>query len=142
MAVPLDTLARLEEFPASQVERSGTRWVAQYRGQILPLVNLTFALEEDAAGAAIRVSLRRALRMFACRFLCVITRNSAWALWWKGLSISWMTLPRSGILPSRAGVLYSVVVQGQVTELIDIPAVLDQAASKRCSTRLYAEVTH
>jgi two-component system, chemotaxis family, sensor kinase CheA len=46
MAVQLDTLARLEEFPTSQVERSGTRWVAQNRGQILPLVNVAFVLEE------------------------------------------------------------------------------------------------
>jgi two-component system chemotaxis sensor kinase CheA len=29
--------------------------------------------------------------------------------------------------PSRTGVLYSAVVQGQVTELIDIPTVLEAA---------------
>jgi len=27
MAIPLDTLARLEEFPVSQVEMSGNEWV-------------------------------------------------------------------------------------------------------------------
>ena len=46
MAIPLSTLARLEEFPVSQVEMSGSQWVTQYRGQILPLVRLNVVLEE------------------------------------------------------------------------------------------------
>ena len=46
MAIPLSILARLEEFPVSQVEMSGTQWVTQYRGQILPLVRLAVVLEE------------------------------------------------------------------------------------------------
>ncbi len=40
MAIPLSTVARLEEFPAAQVEISGSQWVTQYRGQILPLIHL------------------------------------------------------------------------------------------------------
>src|SRR5205807_5505337 len=46
MAIPLSTLARLEEFPVAQVEMSGTQWVTQYRGQILPLIRLNIVLEE------------------------------------------------------------------------------------------------
>src|SRR6202040_3105792 len=46
MAIPLGTLARLEEFPVAQVEMSGTQWVTQYRGQILPLIRLNVVLEE------------------------------------------------------------------------------------------------
>src|SRR5271165_2983521 len=46
MAIPLSILARLEEFPVSQVEMSGTQWVTQYGGQILPLVRLAVVLEE------------------------------------------------------------------------------------------------
>src|SRR5437660_10876764 len=46
MALALDSLARPEEFPASQIEKSGSQWVAQYRGQILPLVRVNIALEE------------------------------------------------------------------------------------------------
>src|SRR5580700_8121723 len=45
MAIPLSTLARLEEFPVAQVEMSGSQWVTQYRGQILPLIRLNVALE-------------------------------------------------------------------------------------------------
>jgi two-component system chemotaxis sensor kinase CheA len=46
MALPLGALARLEEFPASQVEKSGSESVIQYRGQILPLIHLSVVLEE------------------------------------------------------------------------------------------------
>jgi two-component system chemotaxis sensor kinase CheA len=46
MAVPLELLARLENIPGAQVERSGNRWVTQYRGQILPLIRVSHALEE------------------------------------------------------------------------------------------------
>jgi two-component system chemotaxis sensor kinase CheA len=46
MAIPLSTLARLEEFPVAQVEMSGSQWVTQYRGQILPLIRLSVVLEE------------------------------------------------------------------------------------------------
>ncbi len=44
MAVPLSIVARLEEFPAKVVERVGRRRVVQYRGQILPLIDLADAL--------------------------------------------------------------------------------------------------
>jgi len=46
MAIPLDALARLEEFPVEQVEMSGSQWVTQYRGQILPLIRLNVVVME------------------------------------------------------------------------------------------------
>jgi two-component system chemotaxis sensor kinase CheA len=39
-AIPLDDVARLEEIPASSVERTGRDEVVQYRGELLPLVRL------------------------------------------------------------------------------------------------------
>ena len=40
MAIPLSTVARLEEFPRKSLERLGDRPVVQYRGWILPLVDM------------------------------------------------------------------------------------------------------
>ncbi|MEA2698615.1 MAG: two-component system, chemotaxis family, sensor kinase CheA [Myxococcales bacterium] len=40
MAVPLSSVARLEEFPPSMLERVAERHVVQYRGEILPLVEI------------------------------------------------------------------------------------------------------
>ena len=39
-AIRLSTVARLEEFPADKVERSGQNDVVQYRGEILPLITI------------------------------------------------------------------------------------------------------
>ena len=39
MAIPLSTVARLEEFPRSLVEEVGRRMVVQYRGRIMPLLH-------------------------------------------------------------------------------------------------------
>jgi two-component system, chemotaxis family, sensor kinase CheA len=44
LAIPLSVVARLEELPASALERAGERDVAQYRGEILPLLRLSAAL--------------------------------------------------------------------------------------------------
>jgi two-component system, chemotaxis family, sensor kinase CheA len=40
VAIPLDTVTRLEEFERSRIEQAGTRQVVQYRDEILPLVRL------------------------------------------------------------------------------------------------------
>lgn len=125
MAVPLDTLARLEELPASQVERSGSQWVAQYRGQILPLINLASALEERRGkrrGTKTVAPETPSLQVLVCNHaeqrvgviverILDIVEDSA------GVQLA----------ASRSGVLYSAVIQGLVTELIDIPAVLRAA---------------
>jgi two-component system chemotaxis sensor kinase CheA len=126
MAVPLDTLARLEELPASQVERAGTHWVAQYRGQILPLVNLEFALQErrrNRQQAKFQASDSTApLQVLVCNH--------------EGQAVGVVVERILDIVEdaaelkypaSRPGVLYSTVIQEKVTELIDIPAILSSA---------------
>lgn len=52
IAVPLSLVARLEELPASSIERAGGALVVQYRGRILPLAPLAGLLEEGAAAEA------------------------------------------------------------------------------------------
>lgn len=141
MAMPLDTLARLEELPASQVEKSGIQWVAQYRGRILPLINLAYALEE-----------RRRVR----RHPPLITEGNKDAPLQvlvcnhEGQSVGLVVERIVDIVEdaaevthpaSRAGILRSAVIQGQVTELIDIPTVL-RAAKVELGSREHAEVTH
>lgn len=44
VAVPLSSVARLEKFPRSAVERAGQGEVVQYRDEILPLISLSSAL--------------------------------------------------------------------------------------------------
>jgi two-component system chemotaxis sensor kinase CheA len=49
LAVPLSLVARLEEFPRSAIEHAGGTQVVQYRNRILPLVSLRMVLEPNAA---------------------------------------------------------------------------------------------
>jgi two-component system chemotaxis sensor kinase CheA len=126
MAIPLSTLARLEEFPVAQVEMSGSQWVTQYRGQILPLVRLNVALEErrnklralqappavDSGPIQVLVLNHdgRSFGLVVDRILDIVEDQAE---------------VRSAA--TRASVLYSVVIADRVTELLDIPAILRSA---------------
>ncbi|HKM48048.1 MAG TPA: chemotaxis protein CheW [Terriglobales bacterium] len=123
MAIPLSTLARLEEFPVAQVEMSGNRWVIQYRGQILPLIRLQVVLEErrnklrspeippapDSPPIQVLVMNHegRTFGLVVERILDIVEDRAD---------------VKSAA--TRASVLYSVVIGGRVTELLDIPAIL------------------
>jgi chemotaxis protein histidine kinase CheA len=123
MAVPIGALDRLEEFPTSQVEHSGVQWVAQYRGRILPLIHLRHALQE-------RRRARRAADAGA------ETKGDAYSILvchCEGESVGIVVERILDIVEdaaelrypaSRAGVLYSAVINGRVTELLDIPALM------------------
>lgn len=41
MAIPLSMVARLEEFPRTSIEHSGSQEVVRYRGQIMPLIRVS-----------------------------------------------------------------------------------------------------
>ena len=124
MALPLDTLARLEEIPSARVERSGLQWVAQYRGEILPLILITDVLEERRPlevspfpGAGTNQVL--VLNHAGQRFGLVVDQ------------ILDIVEDRADVKSpaTRSGVLYSAVIAGRVTELLDIPAILSAAVN-------------
>jgi two-component system, chemotaxis family, sensor kinase CheA len=126
MAMPLDTLARLEELSSASVEKAGSQWVTQYRGEILPLVNLEFALAE-----------RRRHRQEA-KFLANESSTSLSVLvcHHQGRVVGLVVEQILDIVEdaaelkypaSRPGVLYSTVINERVTELIDVPAILNAA---------------
>jgi len=127
MAIPLSTLARLEEFPVAQVEMSGSQWVTQYRGQILHLIRLNVVMEE-------RRNKRRALQappaLDSTPIQVLVLHHEGRSF---GLVVDrildivedWAEVKAPA---TRAAVLYSVVLGDRVTELLDIPAILRSAA--------------
>ena len=132
MAIPLSTLARLEEFPVAQVEMSGSQWVTQYRGQILPLIRLNVVLQEQEQKEARRNKLRamQAPPPPDSRPIQVLVLNH------DGRSFGLVVERILDIIEdradvksaaTRASVLYSVVIGDRVTELLDIPAILRSA---------------
>ena len=126
MAIPLSTLARLEEFPVALVETSGSRWVTQYRGQILPLIRLNVVLEERRH----KLRARQAPPTLDTGTIQVLVLNH------NGCSFGLVVERILDIVEdradvksaaTRAAVLYSVVIGNRVTELLDIPAILRSA---------------
>ncbi|MFY9845055.1 MAG: chemotaxis protein CheA [Terriglobales bacterium] len=121
LAVPLEVLARLENISGSEVERSGNQWVTQYRGQILPLIRVTHALEERrnlAPGEDL-------LTLPTSGMLQVLVLENEQQSY--GLVVNQiLDIVESTLEPhspaTRAGVLHSSVIADRVTELLDVAA--------------------
>jgi two-component system chemotaxis sensor kinase CheA len=137
MALPLSTVARLEEFAAADVEKSGGEWVIQYRGKILPLIRLDVVLEER------RTRLRHPKQPVAPDPMQVLVCND------EGRTIGIVVERILDIVEDRAevkspavreGILCAVVINDRVTELIDIPAVQRIAEANRTLSTEHAEV--
>jgi two-component system, chemotaxis family, sensor kinase CheA len=137
MALPLSTVARLEEFRASEIEKSGGEWVIQYRGKILPLLRLDVVLEER------RTRLRHGRKTVEPDPLQVLVCND------EGRTIGIVVERILDIVEDRAevkspatreGILCAVVINDRVTELIDIPAIQRIAEANRTLSTEHAEV--
>jgi two-component system chemotaxis sensor kinase CheA len=110
VAIPLDTVTRLEEFPRDRIEHAGSREVVQYRGQILPLVRLSHLLgaySEETEGDTVSVVVYseggRSVALVVDRIVD-IAENST-------------TARRDA---EEDGLIGTAVIQQRVTELLDV----------------------
>src|SRR5690349_12119254 len=110
VAIPLDTVTRLEEFPRDRIEHAGSREVVQYRGQILPLVRLSHLLGaygEEPEGETVSVVVysegERSVALVVDRIVD-IAENST-------------TAHREA---EEDGLVGTAVIQQRVTELLDV----------------------
>ena len=140
MALPLDALARLEEFPASQVEKSGSESVIQYRGQILPLIHLKVVLEERRRRprhepVAPSTEEPTSIQVLVCNY--------------EGRAVGLVVERILDIVEdradvkspaTRAGVLYAAVIENRVTEMLDLNFILRAAMSAQEHTEEHAKV--
>lgn len=118
MAIPLSMVARLEEFPRGLVERSGNQEVVQYRGQILPLIQIADHLPSQGAALA------------PCDPMQVVVYSEA------GRSVGLVVGKINDIVHDtlvvkrevgREGILGSVVIQDKVTDLLDVIGIIREA---------------
>lgn len=118
VAIPLSLVARLEEFPATVVERSGAQEVMQYRGQIIPLVRLSEVVpafaREGGPASSIQVVVYseqgRTVGLVVDRIVDIVEEDAV-----------------VETLAPRAGVVGSFVTQQHVTDLLDLPAIIRAA---------------
>jgi two-component system chemotaxis sensor kinase CheA len=123
MAIPLSSVARLEEFQRSLLEFAGNEQLVQYRGEIMPVLELDTLVPE-------RRSIHRHSEPQPTDLLQVVVfardGNHVGLIVEEILDIVDDSLTHRRP-PGRAGVLGTVVIQGRVTELLDVEAVLRHA---------------
>ncbi len=126
LALPMTMVARLEEFPRSCVEKANGREAVQYGGQILPLVRLG-----EMLGAATHENSASPLHV-------VVFSDEGRSV---GLVVDRIVdvveTPLEVTRPAQSGdLLASAVVQGRVTDLLDLPAII-----RRADPTFYAAAT-
>jgi chemotaxis protein histidine kinase CheA len=127
MAMPLSMVARLEEFDRSSIERSEGQPVVQYRGQILPLIYLSSALPERRHEP--RDSMTSGTAEDSDKIQVVVYTDQGRSV---GLVVDRILDIAHGNIAGhkrlgRQGTLGSVVVQGRVTELLDVKGIIQSA---------------
>jgi two-component system chemotaxis sensor kinase CheA len=117
-AIPLSSVARLEEFPADSVERAGEYEAVQYRDQILPLLDLPGLLgvsgdgQRDGMLQVVVYSENNRNVGFLVRQILDIVEDE--------IHLDSAT--------TRDGVLGSIVLQRLVTDVLDMSAIVRRAA--------------
>ncbi len=121
MAIPLSLVARLEEFEAEAVEQSGGSAVIQYRGEILPLIFLANALVERRQQRRSSVPERRGEKVQVVVYSSGGRQVGIVVEQILDILQTEIVLKRKA---TRPGVLGSMVIQGRVTELLDLQAIV------------------
>ena len=137
MAVPLSLVTRLEEFPRSAVERVGPQRVVQYRDAILPLIPVSQVLRQAAGNSAAKGrGTRGEGRGTATTYPSSLTPRSlendtiqVVVFAGQGLRVGLIVdrildiaeeTINSRTSAHRPGVLFTAVIQGRVTEFLDV----------------------
>jgi len=127
MAVPLSEVARLEEFERSEVEDAGEQLVVQYRGKIMPLINLAERLGDRRAKARMRRTKKETEQTSKIQVVVYthLGRN-------VGLLVDRIldVVDEVVILEStasRPGVLGTAIIKEKVTELLDVSFIVQTA---------------
>ena len=119
VAIPLNLVARLEGFPASRIRHIGEQEVMEYRGQIIPLVRLSQVLPaatEDSSASPDSVELviyRERGRTVALIVDCIVDIVDGDAA--------------IDPLAARPGVVGSFIADNAITEMLDLPGILQAA---------------
>lgn len=120
MAIPLAAVARLEEFSSENVEYVGCSPAAQYRGEILPLIDVSRELDRLAGTNRIAPQTPEVGQTLPV-IVCAAGERRVGLIVSRVLDI--VAEPIATKSPaSRPGVLFAAVLQEKVTEFVDIAA--------------------
>jgi two-component system chemotaxis sensor kinase CheA len=131
MAMPLSSVARLEEFPRSALEKVGSRHVVQYRDEILPLIDIARALRPKRNGESRRGSNGTLKHAEASDTIQVVVHSAGERR--VGLVVGRILDVVEDTFTARTGsnrpnVLFTAVIQERVTEFLDVDGMMRAAA--------------
>jgi len=141
MAIPLSEVERLEEFPRTDVEQSGRQQVIQYRGKILPLIDV-FSTLPDRRGKD-RLPTDTPVTEDADTLQVVVYKSGGkdtGLIVGQILDVVDLAIDVQGE-SSRQGVLGTAVINDRVTELLDADEIIrmgvaeKKVAKKKSKTR-------
>jgi two-component system chemotaxis sensor kinase CheA len=134
MAIPLSLVDRLEEFPRSALEKVGPFDVVQYRQEILPLIHVSRVLRQRRQSPNGRPGSRRRAAPAPKsherdRVQVVVYAGKSQRI---GLVVDQILDIAEETLAGRSraqrpGVLFTAVVQGRVTEFLDLEGIMGSA---------------
>ncbi|MFO0865161.1 MAG: chemotaxis protein CheW [Gemmataceae bacterium] len=140
IGIPVSSVSRLEEFARSTLERVGSGKVVQYRGDVLPLVDLaqtlggreTSASHAQILGEPARPAPRRRSRRTENIHVVVCASRQGLV----GLVVaSVLDIVHEAVVDrsraNRPGVTSTAVLQGAITEILDVEAVIAAATEQR-----------
>lgn len=125
MAVPLSTVARLEEIRPEMVEQAREQKVVQYRGEIMPLVDvaeqlgLSQAPQRDSMQVIVHTQTGRSVGFIVDDILDVVEQS--------------VTIENES---SRRGISGSAVIQQKVTDLVDLEEIVAAAGLCQSNTHI------
>lgn len=118
VAIPLAQVDRLEEVRRSSIETAGGRQVIQYRGGILPLVELSALFPEFFPGATSGESVKVIVHASHGRSIGLLVQGIS------DITEETVVLHQRGVRPGHRG---AAVIQGKVTDLLDLDATLSSS---------------
>ena len=123
-AMPLSLVTRLEKIDAASIETADHQSVVQYRGEILPLLRLGDATHissslpahsDSPLDVVVYTESGRSVGLVVDRIIDIVDTV--------------LTVTRQ---TRRHGLLGTAVVQGHVTDLLDLPAIVRQFDPQQC----------
>jgi two-component system chemotaxis sensor kinase CheA len=124
MAMPLSLVARLEEFARNAVEKAGGRNVVQYRGQILPLIHLSSALSERRQEPRNADPAKLADEDEKIQVVVYTDQGRSVGLVVDRILDIAHEAVKVRMHSGRHGTLGTMVVQGRVTEMLDLKGII------------------
>lgn len=118
MGIPLAIASRLAEIPATAIEKVANQLVVRYDKQILPLIDLhTIFGDRTFDNLAIETETLSIIIVspYPAVSVALVVDHI--------LDIVEEALTIKGI-PSREGILFSTVIQGKITEILDMEAII------------------